>query len=1381
MAADVPVNLEVVNSCCAAWKKECSEIENRRNALRQAVHLLTKACEVEKTRANIEKKEKEKESSIRVSLENEISGLKSEIYSLKQRGNADAQNRNEVNLLKAQVSDCEKEINRLKDLIEREKKRAESESKNAEVEKKKACEARKAAKAEKSKADEERKRANTEKQKADNYGLQLEVLKKEVHKASSNLASETLKLVEANKKLEAEKQKVVKERECANSAVAKAEEQKKFAEVNRTKSIEEKSRAECLSVELVESRKRIDELQKEINEIRCSRELHEAPGSQPDNNRKVMELPNFEEAYKRYETEKQKAIKEKKRAESEMAKAEKQKKRVEVNWKKAMEEKSRADHLFTQLDEAKKKIEELSPRKLIEASAVELGKDMGAESAKVKDLKKQLKFEKMQKKHAKEVVKLERSRNSILQQELGRLKFEFDQFSQRLGMLNTAFSHSAEGIDDPEKMNIESGFKRLKPNCPVLDASQRTAPFLPLSGGNCTDSISGIDSILESPVRGSNRKMLQSYPINSSTASFSDRKLVGSQDKGAFSLTTSEKLVEENVQPTISNLSAEVTKINCYENVAVVAENSVRSPVRTDGVGRVNEQSRKRKRILHAVESIENLYFEGKKLHLRVEENLSVLHCLLNKQIEKPFEEGSYLLPGLQGDSSVKHGRDYEKGKESTEEKLIMQNYANGNEQKKANKFENEVCGCANVCRQVSKNANELVWIPQESRDGTSDFETMSSFYEVTDGNYLKLLDLDDAADEELYRMATEMPLSPTLPEIEVRGVERSNVEINSNSLYFDDSENFNNSVLHKNGDTVDSFTIIRKTGNGNSIAMGTDCGVQDSGAEVMSNAPNSRNEEAMLPFGSELGYAGDDILTCYVVFSNIKDSSSISRICSASRTCITQCSLATHTDWMVREILLALKTEENLFPKEKVCVFFSLLLLNFSTAALSKFGSLKWTSNLCLDAFARHMGSVMSDGDGRSIFAEFGCLDESLSLIEDFLINGRVLVCKDASSEARVECHSMVNILCDGIHISSRPASADELVAGSVVLASICAAFDHIGFISEMSYSILQISRSSHSLVLTILHAFAYIGGEKFFNFCNFNLVIVMRSIVTYLERVSISDSSGSCIPSASNSRTVFCTCVKCPFSEDAVSVDTATSFLLERLQIGALSGATYQDAMESGSSNSNYCILLNKYKAEQIAYPDNCGLGVHGDLSCCLNKFAVPSIQSDSSTNFTLCDLSDLLSLVELVAINMSWEWTSAKIVPRLLKVLESCMTENVIAGIVVLLGQLGRLGVDALGYEDKGVEILRGQLSAFLCRDSAISVGLPTQIATVTALVGLMPSDFETIIQGNVEPAAIASQSDPAQSIRKWFSLLPKKQQDLSFGFLQTAGIFETTGRV
>ncbi|KAM1796304.1 hypothetical protein ACFX11_036556 [Malus domestica] len=1404
MAADVPVNAQVVNSCCATWKQKYSKLEKGRNALREAVHLLQQeveraqaensnlktALKEERSRADIEKEEKEKasaaglslekeisrlkseisvkprgnvdaqykgeinllkaqvsdrdkeinrlkdlierekkredsasknanvekeekvkETAARASLENEISELKSEIYSLKQRGNADGQDKSEVNLLKAQLDDYEKKINQLKKLIEREKKRADSASKNVEVEKKKASEARKSAKAEKSKTDDERKRANIEREKAENYGLQLEVLKKEAHKVNSDLASETLKLVEANRKLEGEKQKVVKEREIANSEKAKADEHRKFAEANRKMTMEEKHRAERLSMELVESRKRVDELQKEINEIRPLRELDEAPNAQSFNNRSgvafqesksdelklVLEHPNFEELNKRYEIEKQKVTKEKKRAESERVKAEKQKKLVEVNWKKVMEEKSRADHLSRQLEDAKKKIEELSSRKLIDASAVELRKDKVAESAKVKHLKKQLKFEKKQRNHANEVVKLERSRNSILQQELGRMEVEFDQFSQRLGMLNKAFSHSAEGTDDLKKMNLQSGVKRLKPGCPVLDAreaTQHTAPFLLLSGGNCTDSISGIDSILESPVRGSNRKMLQSSAIHSNRESFSDRQLVGSQ----------EKLVEENVQPTISNLSAEVTKINCNENAAVVAENSVRSPFRTDGVGKVNEHSRKRKRILHAVESIEDLYTEGKKLHMRIEENLSVMHCVLNKQMEKHYEEGRYLLPSLQGNAM--HGKLYKKGNEGIEDKLARQKYADSDEQKMANKFENEVFGYASICRQVPSNANELIGVAQAIREAaTSDFETLASFDEVTDGNYLKLLDLDNASDEECYRMAMEVPLSPTLPEIEVQGLEASgadNLKPSSKESYCEGSSSKEEKQSPSYGVEVDAVDILGKSGDvfGNSVTTTKACDLKDSGTQLMSDAPLARNVEAVFPLGNELGY---------LVLSNFKDSSSISRICYAFRGCITRYPLITHTDWRVREILLALKTEEKLLPKEKVCIFFSLLLLNFSTAALIKFGGLNRTSNPCLDSYVRHMCSVMSDWEGRSIFAEFGSLEESLSIMEDSLINGRFVVCKDYSSET----------LVDGVHVSSRPASADELVAGSIVLASICAALDHTGFICEMSYNILQTSRSNHSLVLSILHVFAYLGGEKFLNLGNSNLVIIMKSIVTHLEGVISSDTASSFIPSVSNSRIMFSPCVKCPFSEDSVSVDAATSLLLERLQMNA-------------------------------------------------------SVQPNTCTSFMLCDLSNLLSLVELVAIIMSWEWTSANIIPRLLKVMESCMAENVITGIVVLLGQLGRIGVNALGYGDKEVEFLRGELTAFLCRDSATSVGLPTQIATVTALLGLLSSDFKTIIQNNAISAAIGSQLGPAESIRKWFSLLPKKQQDFSFGLLQTAGM-------
>lgn len=459
-----------------------------------------------------------------------------------------------------------------------------------------------------------------------------------------------------------------------------------------------------------------------------------------------------------------------------------------------------------------------------------------------------------------------------------------------------------EGLESLQ-MNLQSGIDLLKPGL-VLDASdpfreamQHTGPYPPLSGGNCTGSISGIDSKLESP-RGFERKMLQSSAINSSTASFSDGQLVGSQEKGAFSVTVPAKLVEENVQPTISNLSAEVTKRKCNETFAVVAENTVRSPVRTNGIARVNGHGRKRKRIIDAVESIENLYCEGKKFHEQVKEKLSDLHFLLNKETKKLFEE-----------------RLHEERKVACEGKLVLQNCADSNEQKKADRLENDICGCANVCRQVSKTADELTGTGQASRDGISDLDTndMASFDEVTDGNYLKLLELDNAADEECYRMAMEMPISPTLPEIEVQDVEASDAD-KINPLIM---EIIGDRLSNKNGGHGDSFDIQGLNGNGsdNYVAMGKswDRQVQDAGVEVLSNAPISRSK-AMFPFGIGLGCAADN--RYYVVFSNTEDSSCISRICNASRTCIAQCSLAIHTEWMVREILFALKTEEKLLPK---------------------------------------------------------------------------------------------------------------------------------------------------------------------------------------------------------------------------------------------------------------------------------------------------------------------------------------------------------------------------------------------------------------------------------------------------------------------------------
>ncbi|KAF3450972.1 hypothetical protein FNV43_RR07061 [Rhamnella rubrinervis] len=1408
MAADVPVLPVAENPCCALWKSKYFRQKEIRCSLREGLVIvqhsydkLQKEFEEVLARADMEKENKEKELAARLALENEMVALKSEISSLKQKGNIIATDQNgKVKLLEACVSERENEIERLKKLIEKETKRADSERKNAELEKKKFAEAQKVIKDEKHKADEEKKLG----ERAEEYRLQLEIFKKEAAEAKQMLSSETVKLTEANKKLKEVKLKVVKEKKRADSERAQAEEQRKLAEANKNKAVEGKCYAESLSQQLEEYRKKIDELEKEIHELRSSRNLCEASGAQSDSmvysmavkevvgdaekSKLILELSSkLEEANKRFHLEKQKAAEEKARADAEMVKAERQKTLTEVNWKKAMEEKSRADKLSWLLGENNRKIdglsnkihELLSYRKLVESSAVSLDKGMDADIMNVKLLKKQLKFEKMQKKLANQVVKLEKSRNSILQHNLDCLKLEFNQLFNQLEMLNKSFSRSAEGTYGLKKAgsfrslpglnmktmygseslqtHLQSGDELLKLSSPSMDTSdffsqapRHTASFSPVSGVNCIGSITGIDSKLEPLLGGSTA-------INSSMASFSDGQLVGSQEKGGFSVLTTAKLVCDNSQPAVSNLAGEVTKMRCSENLAVVAESSVRSPVSTGDIGRVAKHSRKRKRVLDAVKSIE--------------------HNLLCKK------RNTSLL-----------------------KKLLMQHDRDNNEHEKRDKRGSEIFGYAD-----SPTAIDLVGMGEAKREDisdsvTSDFETMAGFKELADGDYMKLLSLDNSAEEESYRIAIEMPLSPALPEIDAQDVETFNVDKSIPLV----KETFCEVLSNKEGKLSPScrFDVIDveiSSSNSNSVGFGTSglsrrkCESHVSSLDIlgskntskvettygclggdiqMTNAPILGDMGANFPFQSELGSAGESILVNCVVSKQIEDRSSISKIYFAIRTCIERCSLVTQRGWMMQEILLALKTED-LLPKEKVSVFFSLLLLNFSSVACAKFGSfLNWASNLCLDSFARHVQTVMSDVEICNAFAELFCLDELLSLIEDFLIDRHVMVFEDCSSGSLIKYDLGVHMLHDNsnIKLSSLPASVEQLVAGCIILASICTATDHVGFICETSYNILRTGRFNKSLVMTILHVFAHLGGEEFFSLSNYSLMMtVLKSLVGFLEATSSLDAT-ACIPSTNDGHTEFSSCVNCPFLKDYIPVDTVTLLLLETIKIYALSGTICKDAIEPVDL-LNPAVMLDKYKTEQSSGHERNFHAVEINESC-LSNLTGSANQSDGITCMALYDFNDLLSLLELVACCMGWEWAHVKVVPPLLKLLESCMIENFTLGIIVLLGQLGRLGVDALGYENKDVQRLRCNLSAFL-HDDCSKKGLHIQIATVTALLGLVSLNFEEIIQVNMKFPVNASESSPAVMIRNWFSLLGKKQQDLAINILQTGGVNSKIG--
>ncbi|KAJ6376772.1 hypothetical protein OIU76_025846 [Salix suchowensis] len=1400
--------------------------------------------------------------------------------------------------------EANKKFEAVKLKVAKEKKRADSEMAKAEAHRKLAEANRMKLLEEKSHTEnickqlEDVKKRIEKPQKAEEYQLQLEFFKKEAVEAKSKLVAETLKLGDANKMLEAEKAKVMKERKRADSEVAKAKEQRKLAETNGMKIIEEKSRADNLSRQLQVARIKIEELDKRVNgftqsknmggnfddqhdeitngEIATIKDSMENLKNNSGQSNLVLEFLNYEEATKRLNVEKLKAITEQKRAASEMVKAEKLRNLSKINRKVAAEEKSRADQLSRQLDEDKIKIEELqkqiqelqSSKKTAVASSVSPDKFMNVEKSKLKLLEKQVKLEKMRLKHAKVVAKMEKNHNSFLQQELARLKLDFGQMLFRLNVLDRYFSSSNGGTENMEKFGNHETMRRSKLNrklcaeetCqmypnnvsellnlavsePLTQTLHCTVPLVSPSSGNYAASISGIDSKLESLLGGSKRKLLQTSAINSSSASFSDGQLVGSQEGGPF-FPTSKNIVEENfrAQTTISSISDEVTKVQHNENLAVVADNSVRSPHRIDMIGRVNRHGRNR-RILDAAESVELLYPESKKLHLQMEDKLSALRGMLNRQIEKPQEEVKYVEPNVQGDSYGKHGRTRKKRKISCEKNVIVRCLSGIDQLEKTEIAGKEVYENANACGYISTAANNLLEASKAFQEGLSDsFESspegMVNFEEVVNEDYMKLLDLDNTADEECYRRAMEMPMSPTLLEIGSSGAEISD-NIDNFKPLLDDSfhESLPNGkeslVPSSRLDAIDaeisskqlkncSFgiscaeneahadsldTLGNRSGAGNTVDAGkasdgqirgpgsgpeaemlnntVDAGKSSdgqirgpgSGSEAeMLNIPSSRSESLKFPIEGEPGSRPNNIPKYCVMLSDMNDTISMSRVLSATRTCMTRCSLDTQADRLVQKILRALKMEENSLPKEKACTFFTLLLLNFSACNWGKFESFSDQDFLfCLDSFARDINALVSDVEARNLFAEVCCLDELLDLIEEFLLDGKLMIYADLSFESLNGCDSMVDILLDGVNIkfASKSASADLLVAGSIVLGSICTAVDCIGFLCQASYNLLLMRKCDTVSVLTILHIFAYLAGEKFFSLREHNLTVtVLKSIIMFLE------GGDSPVASAASSLTMykgvmFHPCAKCPFSRDALSIDSVISVLLEKLQNCGVSGIMDHLMKSPSFSNSNLLCCKDTAKRSLNQEEVHSALDMNCDTPCSIKKCVMP-VGSNSIMNETLCGLSDLLSLVELLACNMSWEWTCYKIIPELLEMLERTKLDHFAVAVVILLGQLGRLGVSACGYEDNGVENLRCKLSGFLSQDATIRMALPVQIALATALLGLLSVDFQKLIQSNYCLPAMSCQYVSIDHIRSWFSSLTKEQQGISLSLLPSSNV-------
>ncbi|PIA49117.1 hypothetical protein AQUCO_01300164v1 [Aquilegia coerulea] len=227
----------------------------------------------------------------------------------------------------------------------------------------------------------------------------------------------------------------------------------------------------------------------------------------------------------------------------------------------------------------------------------------------------------------------------------------------------------------------------------------------------------------------------------------------------------------------------------------------------------------------------------------------------------------------------------------------------------------------------------------------------------------MKLLELDDSDDEEKFRMAMEMPLSPTLPEIEMPKMEAFEVdagliseegttcgmtkEINttvlpgcfsalnvardSNKLNFDSSGNSHCSMLPQLEGPQSAIMELpsKNVGFDFSVDAGNciPCEVSEASIELEMTKEVCRMEVVEASCTSSEGHIHERTSKYFVAFPNSKDINSICRIITAQETCLHNSAIVPEKVWMVQNILVALVTEKDLLPEEKACVFFSLLL----------------------------------------------------------------------------------------------------------------------------------------------------------------------------------------------------------------------------------------------------------------------------------------------------------------------------------------------------------------------------------------------------------------------------------------------------------------------
>ncbi|KAG0457395.1 hypothetical protein HPP92_022552 [Vanilla planifolia] len=712
----------------ADWMKRCEKLEKSRDALRQGVKILEgqikrqsvqiaslkNEVEQQQIQAKHHKDEWMKEVNIRKEHEEEIQRLKFEQSSIQKTVNEKSLDLNDSVSLKARISEGEVEINRLRLLFEKEKLKIDSEKKKAVSEKKKASEVLKQLQEEKKRVEEQRGLLESERKKSEEFRLCLEKLKIEANGVREKLNAETSKVHDAKKQIEVEKLKADKEKKRADLEKKKVEEQKKLIEEERKSVIDVKLNADILSQKLEEERRKRQEVQKKMEEISVSKECR-------------------------------------------------------TSFSEGREQKA---------------------SKILKVAELKL-------------LKEQLKLERKRVKHAERVAKQEKSEKKFVMQEVRLLKQNLVQILCQLNMLDGFVSHRLGSADAKLKTLSSSDWSDLKLNSILLskndDFSSETEfgpsqiPLtyadpegacigLPVPKRCCNRTKTGIVSELGSPVGGFLRNKSQSSAVCSTSMHFTDRKLMGSQGRDSHFEVSADKLAEQtNLNFGVPEYPGETAHVgrhkSCHFNSMYYNGSSKPidktkpwsdlSPI--EDIDIINGHNPKKRKI----QSVTKLDI----LHSKEHNKLSALNHEVSCADHSASINCSHCYSGF---GNIYDGKLCQKDVQSNPCKhnhdcIMIESSSDCQTGKMFVKHDNKsaIVGC------VKKSRIGSCCIEGDEPDSYhfQDVETallgnekanLADFEGIINEGCLKLLELDSDVEEEKYRKAVEMPLSPTLPEIQI-------------------------------------------------------------------------------------------------------------------------------------------------------------------------------------------------------------------------------------------------------------------------------------------------------------------------------------------------------------------------------------------------------------------------------------------------------------------------------------------------------------------------------------------------------------------------------------------------------------------------------------